>query len=160
MTTLNLSSCNYQRLIFITKVSWVTYFIHGCWQPISFSNLTSWCLSCLDYIFKVIYITTFKQGVDIPQIFCQDKCRNSILFKDGLLGEVQQNPGKICIFHFPATVWLVSNTKSEKSTSLPENLMWVEIAYHIILMVGDSVLLGGFELGDKVLVLLVWMTNV
>ena len=69
MATLNISICNYQILISITDVIRATYFIHRCLQPYTFSNLYSWCLSCLNYIFRFIYITVFKQRVGILQSF-------------------------------------------------------------------------------------------
>ena len=46
---------------------------------------------------------------------------------------------------------MVSNTKADKSTTPPGNMMLVEIFNNIILIIGDYVLLGGFELGDEVL---------
>ena len=36
-------------------------------------------------------MTKFKQGLDLPYIFCQGGLRNSILFDDGLEGEVKHN---------------------------------------------------------------------
>ena len=45
----------------------------------------------------------------------------------------------------------MSNTKSYNSTIPPGNIIRIAIYYQIILILGDSVLLGGFELGDEVL---------
>ena len=45
----------------------------------------------------------------------------------------------------------MSNTKSEKSTRPQGNLILVEIYYQIIMIIGDSVLLGGFKIGYEVL---------
>ena len=45
----------------------------------------------------------------------------------------------------------MSNTKSYNSTCPWENLILIAIFYHIILVIGSYVLLGGFELGDEVL---------
>ena len=84
-------------------------------------------------------------------MFCQGKLTNYIFFEGGLLGEVQHNPGTTCIFHLPVSVLLVYNTKAEKSIIPPGNMMLIEISNHIILILGDSVLLGGFKLGYEVL---------
>ena len=54
------------------------------------------------------------------------------------------------MFHFPVGVRLMSNTRLEKSTSLPGNMMLIYIFYHIILIIGESVLFGGFKVGDEV----------
>ena len=45
----------------------------------------------------------------------------------------------------------MSNTKSEKITIPPGNMMLIDIFYHIIIILGDYILLGGFELGYEVL---------
>ena len=108
-------------------------------------------LSLASIIFQVIYINAFKQGVDLPYSFCQDKLRKSILFEYGLVGEVQQNTGTAFIFHFPVSVCLVSMTKSEKSTIPTRKRILVVISYQIILILVESILLGGFELGEEFL---------
>ena len=100
---------------------------------------------------EVIYITAFKQGVDPLQICFQGKLRNCTLFDDGLVGEVQHNPGTTCIFHFLVILLLVSKTKSEKITTPPRNTMLIEISNHIIMILRDSALLGGLKLGEEVL---------
>ena len=41
-------------------------------------------------------------------------------------------------------------TKAEKSTSPRGNMILIEISYQIILIIGNSVLLGRFELRDEV----------
>ena len=69
----------------------------------------------------------------------------SILFDNFLLGKVQQNPGTTCIFNFPVSVLLYSNNKADRITILPVNLMLIKIYYHIILILGDYDLLGGFK---------------
>ena len=81
--------------------------------------------------------------------FFQVKLSKSILSDNSLLGEVQHNPDTTWIFNLPASVWLVYRTKTEKINILPLNMMLIYIFYHIILILGDSVLLGGFKLGDK-----------
>ena len=45
----------------------------------------------------------------------------------------------------------MSKTKADKSTIPPRNLNPIEIYYTIILILGDSVLLGGFKIGYEVL---------
>ena len=67
------------------------------------------------------------------------------------VGKVQHNPGTKCIFHFPVILLLVSKTKSEKITTPPRNTMLIEISNHIIMILRDSVLLGGLKLGEEVL---------
>ena len=67
-----------------------------------------------------------------------------------MLGEVQKNPGTTFIFHFPVGVWLVSRNKAEKRTITPGNLMLISILYQIIMILGDSIWLGGFKLEDEV----------
>ena len=84
-----IASCNYQRLLVITKVTWVTYFVHGCRKPYNFSNLDPLFISCFEYIFQFIFIHTFKQEVDLSKSFCQGKLWNSIFFNNGLLGETR-----------------------------------------------------------------------
>ena len=64
------------------------------------------------HLFQVIYITLFKQGVDLMQSFCRGKLSNSIFSEEGLLGEVQQNPVTTLIFHFPVTALLVFKTNA------------------------------------------------
>ena len=44
----------------------------------------------------------------------------------------------------------MSNTKAENRTIPPVNLMLVGIYNHIILILGESVLLGEFKLEDEV----------
>ena len=46
---------------------------------------------------------------------------------------------------------MMSNTKVENRTIPPGNMMLIDIFYEIILILWDSVLLGGFELVDEVL---------
>ena len=41
-------------------------------------------------------------------------------------------------------------TTADKSTIPPINLMLVAITHQIILVIGDSIFLGRFELGDEV----------
>ena len=151
MAILNLRICNYQWIFFITKVNWLTYFIRGWRQPYTLSNLSLWHISCLKFIFQFIYITEFKQEVGLPYSFFQGKLKKFIFSEDGLLREVQQNLGTTCIFHFPFSALLVSKTKSENCSIPPVNLMMIAILYQIILVIGDSVLLGGFKLGDEFL---------
>ena len=50
--------------------------------------------------------------------------------------------------NFPVSAWMLSKTKSEKSTRPLENLILITISYQIIIILGESVLLGGFELGN------------
>ena len=50
------------------------------------------------------------------------------------------------MFHFPVILLLVSKTKSEKITTPPKNTMLIEISNHNIMILGDSVLLGGLKL--------------
>ena len=57
--------------------------------------------------------------------FLSGKIRNSILFEDGLLGEVQHNPSTTCILHYPVSVWLVSKTKAKNITIPPVNMMLI-----------------------------------
>ena len=45
----------------------------------------------------------------------------------------------------------MSKNKSEMSPTPPLNLMLITISYHIIMIIGDSVLLGGFKPGDEVI---------
>ena len=46
---------------------------------------------------------------------------------------------------------MVSKTKSGKNTIPTGNIIMIGISHHIILIIGDSVLLGLFKLGDEVL---------
>ena len=45
----------------------------------------------------------------------------------------------------------MSKNKADNSTIPIVNLMLIAIFHNIILVIGDSVLLGGFKLGDEVL---------
>ena len=45
----------------------------------------------------------------------------------------------------------MSKTKAEKSTIPPGNMIMIEISNHIILILGDSILLGRLKIGDEVL---------
>ena len=38
--------------------------------------------------------------------------------------------------------------KLEQITSPPENLMIIIVLYHLLLVIGDFILFGGFKLGD------------
>ena len=76
MAILNIRSCNYQIILSINKLSWVDYFIHVIWNSYNFYNLSPWRLSCLNYLFRLIYVTEFKQVMDITYSFCQGKLRN------------------------------------------------------------------------------------
>ena len=49
---------------------------------------------------------------------------------------------------------LVSNTKSEKTNIPPRNMIPIAVFYQILLLLGYSILLGGFALGDDILYLL------
>ena len=46
---------------------------------------------------------------------------------------------------------LVTKSKSEKIASLPGYLMLIAVFYQLILLLGEYILLGKFELGDEVL---------
>ena len=46
---------------------------------------------------------------------------------------------------------MVYKNKSDNRTTPPGNLVLIEIYNHIILVLGDYVLLGGFKLRDEVL---------
>ena len=45
----------------------------------------------------------------------------------------------------------MSKINAEKSTIPPGNLILIAISYQVIIIIGDSVLLGGFKLGYEVL---------
>ena len=45
----------------------------------------------------------------------------------------------------------MSKNKSEKKTIPPGNLLLVAIYYQLILILGESVLLGGFQLGEDLI---------
>ena len=46
---------------------------------------------------------------------------------------------------------MVFKTKEANRTSPPGNMIWIDIFYQIIMILGDSVLLGGSKPGDKLL---------
>ena len=95
---------------------------------------------------RSFYTNAFKQVVDISYIFWEGKLREYIWFDNGLLGEVQQNPGTTFVFLFLFGVWLLSKTKLDKSTIPTGNIVLIYILYQIILIIEYSVLLGGLEL--------------
>ena len=46
---------------------------------------------------------------------------------------------------------MVSNSKEENNASTPGNMMLISFLYQIILLIGESILLGGSKIGDEVL---------
>ena len=46
---------------------------------------------------------------------------------------------------------MVSNSKEENNASTPGNMMLISFLYQIILLIGESILLGGSKIGDAVL---------
>ena len=45
----------------------------------------------------------------------------------------------------------MSNLKAEMSRYPPRNLIPIAVFYHLLLVIGYPILLGGFKLGDEVL---------
>ena len=114
MATLNISRYEYKGLLIITKLIWITHFIHSFWEPNNLSNLSPWYLFWLSPLFQVFDITAFIQGVNLLYIYCEGELRPSILLLDGVEGEVQKYFSKTWIFYFPIDVCLVARSKTEK----------------------------------------------
>ena len=97
--------------------------------------------------FYCLNSTWGRYSVDIFQgVF-----RHPILFCSGLVREVQQNPGKICRYQFPLGVCMVPKSKVYKTAIQPVNMLLVSGFYKLLLIIGYSIVLGRFELGDEFL---------
>ena len=67
------------------------------------------------------------------------------------MGKFEHNTGTTRRIHFPLGVFLLPNYKSQNTTTPTVNIMLIYFFYQILLILGDSILLGGFELGDDLL---------
>ena len=79
--------------------------------------------------------------VDLLQRYFQAGIRHSILFVDGLVGEIKQNSVITCIFSFPFGVCLVDKYKADKNASPQVYLMLIYVLYHLIILLVDTILL-------------------
>ena len=67
------------------------------------------------------------------------------------MGIFQENPGYTCRLEFPLIVWLISNLKADMSTCPLQNMIPITVLYHLLVIIGDPILFGGFKMDDEVL---------
>ena len=59
---------------------------------------------------------------------------------------MQSNPGTTCSLNFPVSIRLVDRLKVYEITIQQVNLIAISVFYQLLLVLVDSILLGGFKL--------------